>query len=145
MSLGLGLKFASERFDYRSSLPEAYNAGNRFYGRDVAEFLTRALGPRGFEADFLDEDWGWLVSGRTPDGLRFEVAIYNLADHGEGGRPGIGAWGLWVRAYRSGKFLGFLPRTTEAAVPSTLDEALRAALLDAGAPPEYWDDGPGGE
>jgi hypothetical protein len=34
------LRFASERLDYRSGLPEAYNAGDRFYGRDVAEWLA---------------------------------------------------------------------------------------------------------
>jgi len=144
MNRGLSLRFDSERFDYSSTLPEDFNAGNRFYGRDVAEFLASELGQRGFETSFLDEDWGWLVSGRNADALRFEVAIYNLADHGEGNRPGIGAWGLWVRAYRVGKLLGFLPRTTEIAVPSELETAVGTAIRAAGAEPQAWTDGPGG-
>lgn len=143
MTQGLSLRFDSERFDYSSTLPEDFNAGNRFHGRDVAEFLAKDLGARGFEASFLDEDWGWLVSGRGADALRFDVAVYNLAEHGEGNRPGIGAWGLWVRAYRSGKVLGVLPRTTEIPVPADLEAAIVAAIRAAGAQPEHWSDGPG--
>lgn len=45
----------------------------------------------------------------------FEVAIYNLAEHGEGGRPGTNEWGLWIRAYGRGKMLGFNPKNKEAA------------------------------
>jgi len=35
--------FKSDRFDYKSDLPEEYNAGNRFYGRDLPGiFSTRS-------------------------------------------------------------------------------------------------------
>lgn len=136
------LRFDSERFDYTSTLPDTFNAGNRFYGRDVAEFLTGELARHGFEASFLDEDWGWLVSGRGPQALVFEAAVYNLAEHGEGGRPGIGAWGLRVNAWRRTKMLGFLPRSEPIPVPAALESAIRAAVQAAGAEPVPWTDGP---
>jgi hypothetical protein len=137
------IKFKSERFDYKSDLPDEYNAGNRFYGKDLAEFLVGTLSAHGLRVDFLDEDWGWLVfslRGESPD---FEVAIYNLAEHGEGGRPGIGEWGLWIRAYEHRKILGLLPKRTAVAVPAPVSTALEAAVRSAGAEPCAWSDGPG--
>lgn len=144
MASSLSLRFQSDRFDFSSELPEAYNAGNRFYGRDVAEFLAKELTSRGYPADFLDEDWGWLVFSVRGSEHDFEVAIYNLAEHGEGGRPGVSEWGLWIRAYERGKVLGFIPKRKEAAVPGGLEAAIRAALVSIGASPSPWDDGPGG-
>lgn len=142
MSLSTSLRFVSERFDYRSELPAEYNAGNRFYGKDVAEFLVAQLEPRGFAADFLDEDWGWLVTGAQGPTV-FEVAIYNLAEHGEGGRPGVGEWGLWMRSHERTKVLGFLSKRTDVAVPPALVAAIEDAVRAAGAEPMPWQDGPG--
>lgn len=143
MSLSIALQFKSERFDYQSSLPESYNAGNRFYGQDLAEFLADSLSQQGLRADFMDEDWGWLVCSRKGEPSDFEIAIYNLAEHGEGGRPGIGAWGLWIQAHARTKLLGLLPRRTAVPVPASLDAAIRAAIRAAGAEAEVWSDGPG--
>lgn len=144
MAPSLSLRFQSDRFDFSSELPEEYNAGNRFYGRDAAEFLAGELSSRGYPADFLDEDWGWLVFSVRGSGHDFEVAIYNLAEHGEGGRPGVNEWGLWIRAHVRGKMLGFIPKNQEVAVPSGLEAAIRAALESIGAGPSLWDDGPSG-
>ena len=94
MPLSHSVKFASDRFDYQSNLPADYNAGNRFYGKDVAEFLVSALATKELKADFLDEDWGWLVFSLRGSAPEFEVAIYNLSEHNEGGRPGANQWGL---------------------------------------------------
>lgn len=105
----LTLRFQSNRFDFTSELPADCNAGNRFYGGDVAEFLAKELTARGFRADFLDEDWGWFVFHARGSGHDFEIAIYNLAEHGEGGRPDVNEWGLWIRAYERGKTLGLIP------------------------------------
>ncbi len=98
------LSFESERFDYRSELPDGYNAGNRFYGKDVAEYLADALTSRGFPSGYLDEDWGWLVFA-TRDAKEVETAIYNLSEHREGGRPGANCWGLWVPQHGRKKVL----------------------------------------
>lgn len=134
--------FKSERFDYKSELPEEYNAGNRFYGKDVADFLSGNLTAQGFQSGFLDEDWGWLifsVKGGSPD---FQVAVYNLAEHGEGDRPGIGEWGLWIRSYERKKLLGLLPKRIEVQVPARVLEAVQAAVRAAGAEPKEWEKGP---
>jgi hypothetical protein len=143
MPNSLSLSFASERFDYRSELPETFNAGNRFYGRDVAEWLSERLGATGFRATFFDEDWGWLVTAAAGSDAPFEIAIYNLAEHGEGGWPGVGEWGLRVKAYERRKWLGILAKNVEVAVPGPLEGAVRSAFAEAGIPLEPWADGPG--
>jgi hypothetical protein len=104
MPLGLSLRFQSDRFDHRSELPEDCNAGNRFYGKDVAEFVATGLAARGHAAAVNDEDWGWLVSGRQSDGNPFEVAIYNLSEHREGGKPGTTNGGYGSVLARAGSF-----------------------------------------
>jgi hypothetical protein len=134
--------FKSEQFDYTSTLPEEYNAGNRFYGRDVAEHLVGQLNEQRLLSDYLDEDWGWLVFSQRGSSPEFEIAIYNLAEHGEGSRPGVGEWGLWIRSYERRKLLGLLPRKTAVTVPAVLLSAVEAAVRAAGAEPAPWRDGP---
>ncbi len=56
--------FTSDRFDHSSDLPPEANAGNRFYGRDVASFITAGLSERGLDASFFDEDWGWQAHAK---------------------------------------------------------------------------------
>jgi hypothetical protein len=141
MPLGLSLRFQSDRFDHRSELPEDCNAGNRFYGKDVAEFVATGLAARGHAAAVNDEDWGWLVSGRQPDGNPFEVAIYNLSEHREGGKPGTNEWGLWVGARESRKFLGILPRSVAVSVPPALEAAVRVVFATEGIELGVWDEG----
>ena len=142
MPLSQSIQFKSERFDYKSELPVDSNAGNRFYGSDVAEFLASELTARGLKADFLDEDWGWLVFSHKGSEPEFEVAIYNLSEHSEGGRPGTNEWGLWVRSYMRGKRFGLIPKRTEVAVSVRLADAVAQAITAAGAVPEPWRGGP---
>jgi hypothetical protein len=137
------IAFESERFDYRSELPEDINAGNRFYGKDVAEFIVEQLKLKNFGADYLDEDWGWLVfsqKGRTPV---FEIAVYNLAEHRGVTARGVPEWGLWVRAYETRKLLGLIPKRHEIQVPPVLLSTVESAVRAAGAVPVPWDGGPG--
>jgi hypothetical protein len=70
------------------------------------------------------------------------VAIYNLAGHGEGGRPGVGEWGLWVRAYEKVRVLGLFSKHREVSVPAELLTAVEQSIGAAGATPEPWDDTP---
>ena len=142
MALSASICFSSERFDYASELPEEFNAGNRFYGKDVADSLASHLTAQGHSCDYLDEDWGWLVLSIKESTSEFEVAIYNLAEHGEGGRPGIGEWGLWLRAYERKKVFGFIPKRSEIQVPAPLLAALESAVRAVGAEPRAWKEGP---
>lgn len=136
------LQFHSERFDHSSDLPAHYNAGNRFYGADVAQFIAAGLNAGGHEAAALDEDWGWLVSCRFDATSILEVAIYNLSEHREGGRPGAPQWGLWLRAHRKKKILGFLPRSVEVDVTAAQAAVLRDIFAATGIVLEPWSDGP---
>src|SRR5262245_37626674 len=74
--------FTSSRFDHSSELPTDANAGNRFYGRDVAELVSGGLGERGLDASFIDEDWGWQVHATQPDEAVLEVSIYHNPEEG---------------------------------------------------------------
>lgn len=142
MSEALALRFESERFDYRSELPADANAGNRFYGRDLAEWLAEALNGAGMACEVVDEDWGWLVDSRRGHSLRFEIAVYNLADHGEGGRAGIGAWGLVARCHEPRSLLGLPLGVRTVLVPAELRTVIEGAIRAAGAEPRRWDEAP---
>ena len=85
----LWLSFNSDRFDSTSDLPPEANAGNRFYGRDVAEFIADGLRSRCYRSDFLDEDWGWLVRARTPSRTKLMISIYYDIDE-----TAAGSWTL---------------------------------------------------
>jgi len=142
-ALDKAISFKTERFDFTSDLPNEYNAGNRFYGRDAAAYFCEQLKGKGLTADFLDEDWGWLILGSADPSTQFELAIYNVNEHSEGGRPGAPEWGLWIRAFQRKKVLGFLPKKVEVSVPSAVEAGILEAIKQLGASPQDWSDGPG--
>jgi hypothetical protein len=143
MPLSSSISFKTELFDYKSELPEDINAGNRFYGKDVAEFLVGQLKSRGLQADYIDEDWGWLVFSLKGQVPIFEVAVYNLAEHAGATERGIPEWGLWIRAYETRKLLGLLPKKQQIRVPTLIVDAIESSLRSAGLVPQTWEDGPG--
>lgn len=134
--LDLTLAFASDAFDFTSELPPAHNAGNRFYGQDVAAYLAQHLTDAGLPAVFFDEDWGWLVEGAVGE-VSFEVAVYNLAQQdappSKGEASGGPEWRLWVRAFRRRKVWGLFSRREQVAVPAHVHAVLVAALREKGA------------
>ena len=95
--------FTSDRFDHSSELPDDANAGNRFYGRDVAAFIADGLAERGFVTSFLDEDWGWQAHARRPDGSVLEISIYHNPDADPATEDD---WHLMVRSLRKERKLG---------------------------------------
>ena len=120
--------FTSDRFDHSSELPADYNAGNRFYGRDVAEFVSGGLTARGLESSFFDEDWGWLIHAGLADEGVLEIAVY----HNPEADPATESdWALMVRSLRKEKWLGVVPRLTE----RELDPRTVATLQDVFAEP----------
>ena len=145
MPPSVALTFTSERFDYQSDLPEDYNAGNRFYGKDVAEYLAERLSEGGLQADYMDEDWGWLVFSARDTTPEFEVAVYNLTESEEIVRPGTNVWGLWIREYEHRKLFGLLPKRVEVPVTGAVRAAITQAFAVAGASLAPWDDGPSGD
>ena len=118
--------FTSDRFDTSSELLEDANAGNRFYGRDVAELVAGGLGARGFETSFLDEDWGWQAHAKRPDEAVLEVSVYHDPDE-----VGPNEWALMVRLLRKERKLG-ITRHREIEVDGDARQALEDAFREAG-------------
>jgi hypothetical protein len=125
----LWFEFTSDRFDHSAELPADANAGNRFYGRDVAEFITRGLAERGLNASFLDEDWGWQAHGKRPDGSVLEVSIYHNPDEGPA-TPND--WALMLRSLTRERMLGIVPRFREVEVDDAGISTLESIFREAG-------------
>jgi hypothetical protein len=120
--------FTADEFDHSSDLSTRYNAGNRFYGRDVAEFVSAGLNARGIESSVFDEDFGWMVHAPLPEEGVFEVAVY----HNPEGQPATESdWALLVRAVSKVKWLGVIPRVKERELDpkdvATLEDVFRQA------------------
>ena len=116
-------EFTSDRFDHASELPAEANAGNRFYGRDVAEFISTGLGERGFDVAYLDEDWGWQAHGRRPDGSVLEVSVYHNPDDDHDREND---WAIMARSLHKERMLGIVPHFRE----SEIDDDAIATLED---------------
>ena len=123
--------FTSERFDVSSVLPPDTNAGNRFYGRDVAEFVSDGLAERGLDASFFDEDWGWQAHGRRPDGSVLEVSVYNNPDDDPAREN---EWALMLRVLAKYRTFGVLTRfrgiEADPAAIATLEDVFRACGVE---------------
>ena len=121
--------FTSDRFDHTSELPPDANAGNRFYGRDVAEVIEAGLAERGLDASFFDEDWGWQVHGKGPDESVLEISIYHNPEEDPAAEND---WMLMVRSLRKGRLLGIVPRLQEVEVDAAAVSALEGVFRQAG-------------
>jgi hypothetical protein len=140
--LSLSLHWTTEQFDYRAEIPEEHNAGNRFFGRDLAAFLSERLRGDDLQTDFVDEDWGWLVLGKSASGQFVEVAIYNLGDDGSEPRKGSSAWGLWIRMFEKRPWLLLLRKNTEIACQEWFLDRLKGIENAAAIKSAPWVDGP---
>ena len=122
--------FTADEFDHSSNLPARYNAGNLFYGRDVAEFVGDGLNKRGVKSSVFDEDFGWMVHAPLPDDGVFEIAVYHNPE-GEAGTQSD--WALLVRAVSKKKWLGVIPRIEERELDpkdvATLEDVFRQAEI----------------
>jgi hypothetical protein len=140
--LSLSLHWTTEQFDYRGEIPEEHNAGNRFFGRDLASFLSEKLRADDLHTDHIDEDWGWLVLGKGASGQFVEVAIYNLGDDGSEPRKGSADWGLWIGMFEKRRVLLLFNRSVEIPCEEWLLNRLRAIENAAAIVSVPWVDGP---
>jgi hypothetical protein len=120
--------FASDRFDHSSDLPPEANAGNRFYGQDVASFITDGLAERGLDASFFDEDWGWQAHAKRLDGSILEISIYHNPDQDPAAED---AWALMLRSLHKERKLG-IPRLRETEIDGDAVSTLQDVFLQAG-------------
>lgn len=126
----VSFEFTSDRFDHSSDLPPEANAGNRFYGRDVASFVRSGLSGRGLEASFIDEDWGWQAHARRPDESVLEISIYHNPEENP---VTENDWTLMLRSLRKERKLGIMRfRETEvdADAISVLGDVFRQAGIE---------------
>ena len=120
--------FTSDRFNHSSELPEDANAGNRFYGNDVAQFVADGLSGRGLEASFFDEDWGWQVHAQRPDGSILEVSVYHNPEEDQ---STVDEWVLMLRQLRKERKLG-ISRFRETEIDGDAVSSLEGVFRDAG-------------
>lgn len=126
----VSFEFTSDRFDHSSDLPPEANAGNRFYGRDVASFVSSGLSGRGLEASFIDEDWGWQAHARRRDESVLEISIYHNPEENTATEDD---WTLMLRSLRKERKLGIMRfRETEvdADAISMLEDVFRQAGIE---------------
>ena len=130
------IELNTERFDQKSELPPDVNAGNRFYGADVARYIISALSLDGFSV--IDEDWGWLVYG-TWDLLELQYGISDWHDvdqrfggNPEPGQETLGNWCLVVSAYEKRRILGMIPYLSAIDCPERYGRELVEAFANDG-------------
>ena len=127
--------FTADAFDHSSDLRA--RGGNRFYGRDVAEFVNAGLSARGMESSVFEEDFGWMVHAPLPEDGVFEVAVYH---NPEGGAGTDSDWALLVRAVSKEKWLGVIPRVQERELDpndvAKLEDVFRQAAIRLQRQPE---------
>jgi hypothetical protein len=103
----LQIRFKTDRFQLSGILPEEINAGNQFYGEDLARWLCDAL-PE-WKLGYMDEDWGWLVFSKretTPENERNAIGIYAYPPD-EAANDG-GEWMITVATEQRRPWLRFL-------------------------------------
>jgi hypothetical protein len=105
------LRFRTEAFDYKGPIREDANAGNKFYGEDMALALETYVKPHTTHIVCIDEDWGWYLDFAQTDGRITEVGVYNeaVAD-GPAEGNGTNEWALRFQQYVPGKRFGFIPK-----------------------------------
>jgi hypothetical protein len=121
--------FTSDRFDHVSELPPEDNAGNRFYGRDVAELIAAGLTARGLDASFVDEDWGWQVHGTPVGDQVLEISIYHNPEQDPATEDD---WELMLRSLRKERLLGLVSRFRETPVAEDAIALLENVFSEAG-------------
>lgn len=75
--IALKLEFETDEFLLTGPLQEDINAGNQFYGEDLAKWICEAL--PAWHLSYGDEDWGWVVfstRGKNPEDINNQVCVY---------------------------------------------------------------------
>jgi hypothetical protein len=122
--------FTSERFDHSSELPPEANAGNRLYGRDVAEFVAAGLAARELDSSSFDEDWGWQAHAKRPDDSVLEVSVYHNPEEDPATAD---EWALMLRLLRKERKLGitrFRETELDAEAFTVLEDVFRGAGIE---------------
>lgn len=131
MKHAVDLFFATAKFDSTGPVREDANAGNRFYGEDLARWLVDAMAAR-WKGAIDEEDWGWLVSKARGEGDpdRIEMIAVYLDEPAGGAKPAV--WRLVLQQKVRRKFLGILS-WTDVPVSADFQAAVEQAFAVIGA------------
>jgi hypothetical protein len=125
----LEITFTSDQFKRSGPLPQHINAGNQFYGQDLAQFFCQKL-PQ-WPLDYLDEDWGWLVfttRDALPQDECHEICIYP-----EGEPSAHGAmWKLILMSKQQVPYLWVFKHWVSTTYHTPLAQELIHVLQDSG-------------
>jgi hypothetical protein len=128
----LRLEFSTDKFKLTGALPDHINAGNQFYGEDMAKWLCETL-PQ-WNLTYLDEDWGWLVwssKDNVPIDERNMICVYAYP----AGNPGAsysGDWMLSILPEHKSRWFGFLTRWKSGPYNLSLAKDVMTALKKLG-------------
>ncbi|HEX3132726.1 MAG TPA: hypothetical protein VHX44_03980 [Planctomycetota bacterium] len=136
MVKAFGIELKTDRFDQTSDLPEHINAGNKFYGLDLAEYIRAKLKLSDFHV--IDEDWGWLVYGRDGElEINYGISDWHDVDSQFGGNLDSAVkteanWYIVITAYKPKRMLGFIPFNQPVDCPVQYANALIALFKSDG-------------
>jgi hypothetical protein len=105
----LKFTFETDKFRLSGPLPEDANAGNQFYGEDMAQWICESL--PAWQLDYSDEDWGWWVSSireSAPADEQNTVCVYAYPSDSQPANSG--SWMLMVESERKVPWLKFFSR-----------------------------------
>ncbi|CAN5160318.1 hypothetical protein BH11PLA2_BH11PLA2_43210 [soil metagenome] len=128
----LQLEFTTDRFKLTGPLPDDNNAGNQFYGEDLAKWLCETL--PAWKLDHMDEDWGWLVfttKDYMPADQRHSICVYAYPAENQGASD-HGHWMLSILCEYKVKWLGLLKRWKHGPYHSDLAKEVIAGLESLG-------------
>ena len=103
------IEFINKNFDVESNLSEEFNAGNKFYGQDVAQYLEKELCEHVQEVQIIDEDWGWQVYGHIDSKTKFDINIYAWGLLEDAAGDDFYLWRLLLQTKEKYRVFGILP------------------------------------
>ncbi len=124
------IEFITDKFNLTGELDDDLNAGNQFYGEDLSKWLSSALCLRGWESDYLDEDWGWLIFASKHKDSRHEICVYAYPEAGQ--QTNRGAWSILIHTRYKAPFLGFFTRMRYGSTDMEIVNDVIAALKGCG-------------
>lgn len=122
--LELEIVFTTDRFRSAGLVDSSYNAGNSFYGEDVAKWICELS--TGLNLDYMDEDWGWLVSGLSADDYRESILVNYIFNNG------VAEWHLIIMRERKKTFLRYFKMYFEVPYSKKLGDILYQELSNLG-------------
>jgi hypothetical protein len=129
--IALRIEFVSDWFKQSGPLPARSNAGNQFYGEDLAKWICETL--PAWKLGYMDEDWGWLVFStheHRPADERHSICVYAFSCLGPA--YDFGQWMLMVHSEFRHPWFRYFHRWRKGCFDARLGADLIQALQQLG-------------